>query len=101
MSAAMGAILFLIVDRCILRHDDSLRRAQLAAPVFVFLVSLVVALFTVYKGGKGLGLHKTSPGVAISVSIAVALVLAIPSYPFVTWWAQKITQAESKAADCE
>jgi phosphate/sulfate permease len=101
MSAVMGGILYSIVDRVILKHPDSMRRAKMAAPVFVFLVSLVVALFTVYKGGKGLGLHKTQPEVAISISIAAALVLAIPTYPFVNWWAAKIEGDLKAQEDCE
>lgn len=101
MSAAMGALLFLIVDRLILRHPNSLNRAKLAAPVFVFLVTLVVALFTIYKGGKGVGLHKTSPLIAISVSIAIALAFGIISYPFVSWWAAKLERTGPQAKDSE
>jgi len=52
-------------------------------------VTFVVALFTVYKGGKGLGLSKTSPEVAVAVSIALSLPFAAISFPFVTWWAGK------------
>ena len=50
MSAIMSFILYTVIDRAVLRHTDSLRRAKVAAPIFVFLVTLVVALFTVYKG---------------------------------------------------
>jgi len=98
MSAVMSCILFLTVHHLVLKHPDSLRRAKLSAPVFVFLITVVVALFTVYKGGKGVGLHKTSAEVAIGVSIGISLVAAIVSYPFVSWWAAKISKAEAKGA---
>jgi len=98
MSAAMSFILYTIIDRTVLRHTDSLRRAKVAAPIFVFLVTLVVALFTVYKGGKGVGLHKTSPEVAVGVSIGIAAVSAMTAYPFVGWWSAKIMKADAEAA---
>jgi len=98
LSAVMSFILYTIIDRLVLSHPDSLRRAKMAAPIFVFLVTLVVALFTIYKGGKGVGLHKTSAEVAIGVSIGIALVCAIVAYPFVSWWAQKIAKNDVEAA---
>lgn len=98
MSAIMSFILYTVIDRAVLRHTDSLRRAKVAAPIFVFLVTLVVALFTVYKGGKGVGLNKTSPEVAVGVSIGIAAVSAIIAYPFVGWWSAKIMKADAEAA---
>lgn len=89
LSGVMASILWLSLHHLVLKHPDSLRRAKLAAPVLVFLVTFVVALFTVYKGGKGLGLSKTTPEVAVAVSVALSLPIAAISFPFVTWWAGK------------
>lgn len=98
MSAVVGCLLFMLLRRVVLNHPDSLRRARLAAPVCVFTVSFVVALFTIYKGGKGLGLHKTSIGVALLASSLIALFLGGISYPFVSWWATKIETQLSEGA---
>jgi len=95
MSAIAGFGLYFTLKHIVLRHPDSLRRAKMAAPVVVFLMSFVVALFTIYKGGKGIGLHKTSLWVALVSSTGAALALAIAAYPFVSWWAAKITKLQS------
>jgi len=96
MSGFMAAFLWLSLYHLVLKHPNSLQRAKLAAPVLVFLVTFVVSLFTVYKGGKGLGLNKTTPEVAVGVSIAISLPLAAISYPFVTWWAGKVLAQNAK-----
>jgi sodium-dependent phosphate transporter len=97
MSAVCALGLRLIVHHAILKHgDDSLRRAKLAAPVFVFLVVFVIALFTVYKGGKGLGLHKTSLELALGVSFLIAAVAGAAAYPFVSWWAKKASEFQDQ-----
>lgn len=98
MSGVMAAVLWLSIYHLVLKHPNSLQRAKLAAPVLVFLVTFVVSLFTVYKGGKGLGLNKTTPEAAVGVSIAISLPLAALSYPFVTWWAGKVLTENAKGA---
>jgi len=93
MSGFVGCIVFLAVHHLVLKHSNSCHRARLAAPVFVFMVTFIVALFTIYKGGKGLGLHKTSFAVAIGISAAIGILFAAISYPFVKWWAAKVAKA--------
>jgi phosphate/sulfate permease len=65
------------------------------------MISFVVALFTIYKGGKGLGLHKTSPAVAIGISAGVSVLLGLLSYPFVGWWARKCEANMTKQEEAE
>jgi len=101
MSGIVGCGLCLILKTFVLSHSDSMRRARMAAPAVVFFVSFVVALFTVYKGGKGVGLHKTSVELALAISAGIAVVLAALSYPFVNWWASNISKdlaEDAKAA---
>jgi len=86
LSGLMSFFLWICLHHLVLKHADSLQRTKIAAPVLVFLVTFVVALFTVYKGGKGLGLNKTTPAIAIGVSIGISLPLAVAAYPFVIWW---------------
>lgn len=80
----------------ILKHDDALRRAKLSAPVLVFLITFVIALFTIYKGGKGLGLHETTAEVAFGASAGIGFVCGCAAYPFVAWWAARIENQEQK-----
>lgn len=96
MSAVMAAIMYLLVHHLILKHDNAVQRAKLSAPVFVFIITFVIALFTIYKGGKGLGLHKTSTGVAFGASIGIGLVCGCAAYPFVVWWASRLEKQEPK-----
>lgn len=94
LAGIMGFILYTCVKKLVLEHEDSLRRARLSAPVFVFLITLVLALFTIYKGGKGIGLHKTSPAVAVGASFGIAILSGIAAYPFVQWWGKKALEAQ-------
>jgi len=100
MSAFVGFIVYNIVNRFVLKSANSQQRARLSAPVFVFIVSFVVALFTIYKGGKGLGLHKTTMGVAIGISAGIGAFLAGVSFIFVQWWATRIDKM-LKAAEAK
>jgi len=96
MSAVMAAIMYLLVHHLVLKHDNAVQRAKLSAPVFVFIITFVIALFTIYKGGKGLGLHKTSTGVAFGASIGIGFVCGCAAYPFVVWWASRLEKQEPK-----
>jgi phosphate/sulfate permease len=58
-------------------------------------------LFTIYKGGTGVGLDETSVEVALISSSVIACVFASISYPFVRWWAAKVERrfADGVAAE--
>jgi len=101
MSCLASWAIYMIIKKCVLQHPDSMRRAKLATPIFVFIVTFVVALFTIYKGGKGLGLHKTTVGMAIGLSAAISTLAALAAYPFVSWWARKIMEKEGQAIPSE
>jgi sodium-dependent phosphate transporter len=96
MSAVAGALIYSLLYELVLKHRDSYRRAKLAAPVVVFFMTFVVALFTIYKGGKGVGLHKTTVPVALAVSFGIASLSAVMAYLFVPYWAKKIDEAQAK-----
>ena len=86
MSGIVGYMTYWLLQRFVLSADDVLARAKVAAPCIVFLLGLVVSFFTIYKGGKGIGLDDIETGVAIIVSIGIALFLALVSVPVVKWW---------------
>lgn len=107
LSCLVGFLSYLLLKHLVLKNEDSFRRAKMASPVFVFLLTFVVALFTIYKGAKGIGLDKTEPVIAFSVSFAIALAAAVVSYPLILRQAKFLEaqeaaeQAEKKVEDKE
>eukprot|EP00811_Abedinium_folium_P000589 NODE_1053_length_2630_cov_28.610068.p1 GENE.NODE_1053_length_2630_cov_28.610068~~NODE_1053_length_2630_cov_28.610068.p1 ORF type:complete len:530 (-),score=75.69 NODE_1053_length_2630_cov_28.610068:1041-2444(-) len=97
LSALVGFCSYMLLKRLVLAHDDSLRRARFAAPVLVFVMAFTVAMFTIYKGAKGIGLDETAPSVAIGISFLIGAIAAGVSFPFTSWHAKKL-QAETDAA---
>jgi len=89
-SAILSFILYSVIRYTVLRHDDSFRRAKIAAPILIVLMTFIVALFTIYKGAKGIGLNKTGPAVAIGISLGIAIIAGLVSLPFLKWWSDKL-----------
>jgi len=94
MSAIIGFVMYGSLSALVLKHDDSLRRAKIAAPFLVFLMTFVLAMFTIYKGAKGIGLNKTHPAVAVGASFGISALAGGLSYPFVIWWGKQIAARE-------
>jgi len=95
-SGLFAFILYVVIRHFVLQHDDSFRRARIATPVLVFLMTLIVAMFTIFKGAKGIGLHKIDPAVAVGISVGISAVAAAISVPFIKWWS---SQLEAQDAD--
>jgi hypothetical protein len=83
-----------LLKKLVLDPENVLARAKVAGPFIVFLMTLVVAFFTIYKGGKGIGLDDISPGAAVAVSCGIALLFGGLSIPMV-----KVAPGES-AIEC-
>jgi len=90
MSCIFGFVLYVTIRYFVLRHDDSFQRAKVATPILIFLMTFILAMFTIYKGAKGIGLHKTPPAIATGISIGIAAVAGVISIPFIKWWSSKI-----------
>ena len=74
-----GTIAFLIfssVQKLILRREDPLRYARRYVPVYMFLAGFTIALVTLFKGLKHVGID-LSPAQSYQVAIAVGLLIAI------------------------
>lgn len=97
LSAFLSFTLYSIIRFLVLNHDDSFRRAKIAAPILIVLMTFVVALFTIYKGAKGIGLHKTSPLMAVGLSLGVSVVAGALSIPFLKWWSDKLLARDLEA----
>ncbi|KAA3627064.1 MAG: anion permease [Proteobacteria bacterium] len=77
MAGTIAFLLFTSVQRLILETEDPLRNARRYAPGYIFLVGFVIALVTLLKGLKHIGLHLSSAEsytLAVVVGVAVAIV---------------------------
>jgi len=96
LSGVVGFISYTITKKCVLMQENSLSRAKVALPVMVFCMAFTVSLFTIYKGAKGVGLHKTSPLVAILSSFGISAVLAVISCPLMLRHAKYLEMKEKE-----
>ena len=69
-------LIYLSVQRLILRQEDPLARAKLFVPVYIFLAGFTITLVTILKGLKHVGLS-ISLGDAYLMAIAIAMVIAV------------------------
>lgn len=89
MSGAVGFITYWLLKKLVLSADDRavvLARSKIAGPFIVFIMTLVVAFFTIYKGGKGIGLDDIPTGVAAGLALGIAAFFGAASIPVVKWW---------------
>lgn len=70
MSGVIAYLLFTTVQRLILETDNPLRNAKRYVPVYIFIVGFIIALVTLFKGLKHVGL-KVSAAEAYSWAILV------------------------------
>jgi PiT family inorganic phosphate transporter len=69
-------LIYLSVQRLILRQEDPLARAKRFVPVYIFLAGFTITLVTILKGLKHVGLS-ISLGDAYLLAIAIAMVIAV------------------------
>lgn len=69
-------LIYLSVQRLILRREDPLARAKRYVPVYIFFAAFTITLVTILKGLKHVGL-KISIGDAYLMAIVIAVVIAI------------------------
>lgn len=81
LSMVAAAIMFHLMKTYILTREDSFQVSSKIAPFVASFTGFIIALFIFYKGGKGLGLHKTDLGEAIGWSALVAALIGVASVP--------------------
>ena len=83
LSMLCAAVMYTLIQKYILNLgvERSFDRSMKVLPVMIFLTAFVIALFVVYKGAKGVGMHKTDLGLAIAISLVVGGVLGLLSLP--------------------
>lgn len=75
-SGLIAFALFMSVQRLIFDTADPLKNAKRYVPVYIFLVGFIVALVTLFKGLKHIGLS-LSVGQSYLIAIAVGLVIMV------------------------
>ncbi|MGI9270559.1 MAG: inorganic phosphate transporter [Woeseiaceae bacterium] len=76
-SGFIAFLIYLSVQRLILRHDDPLTMAKRYVPVYIFLAAFTITLVTILKGLKHVGLDlslRDSYLLAIGIAVAIAVV---------------------------
>jgi PiT family inorganic phosphate transporter len=75
-------LIYLSVQKLILRHDDPLHRAKTYVPVYIFLAAFTMTLVTLLKGLKHVGLD-LEIGQAYLVAVGIAAVIAVVGALFI------------------
>ncbi|MDJ0699719.1 MAG: inorganic phosphate transporter [Woeseiaceae bacterium] len=73
-------LIYLSVQRLILRHEDPLHRAKTYVPIYIFFAAFTITLVTILKGLKHVGLDLAlgqSYAIAIGIAVSIALVGAL------------------------
>lgn len=80
-SGVVSSILFGSLRSLVLRNNNSQHRIKIAFPVLVSLTLIINSFFIIYKGAKGLGLHKIDFGIATLISCGIGLSGGLITYP--------------------
>tara|TARA_B100000809_G_scaffold257685_1_gene299688 strand:- start:206 stop:1741 length:1536 start_codon:yes stop_codon:yes gene_type:complete len=81
LAGGFSCMVFLVIQRLILHKRDMVGSAKKLAPFLVFLVFLTIALVTIYKGLKPLGLDKIGFGWALLGATGIGIVGMLISIP--------------------
>ncbi|MGI9202287.1 MAG: inorganic phosphate transporter [Woeseiaceae bacterium] len=79
-SGFIAYLIYLTVQKLILRHEDPLAMAKRYVPVYIFLAAFTITLVTILKGLKHVGLDISltdSYLLAIGIAVAIAVVGAL------------------------
>lgn len=75
-------LIFISAQRLIFDTDNPMKNAKRFVPVYMFITAMVIALVTIKKGLKHIGLH-LSTGEAWIVSIGVSLIIMVVGYFYI------------------
>ena len=77
LSGTMAFMLFTSVQKLILNTDDPLKNAKKYVPYYMFLAGFMIALVTLFKGLKHVGISFETPvSVAIAIGFGVLVMVA-------------------------
>jgi len=81
LAGGFSCLVFLAIQKLILHKRDMVGSAKKLAPFLVFLVFLTIALVTLNKGLKPLGLHKIGFGWALLGATGIGIIAMLISIP--------------------
>lgn len=76
LAGSIAYALFFSVQKLIIGTDDPLKNAKKYVPFYIFLVGFIIALVTMFKGLKHVGLELTT-GQCYAVAIGVGLLIMV------------------------
>ncbi|MCG7498217.1 inorganic phosphate transporter [Vibrio sp. Of7-15] len=82
ISGFFAYVIFISAQRLIFDTDNPLVNAKRFVPVYMFITTIVIALVTIKKGLKHVGLH-LSGGEAWAAAIAVSTIVMIGGYMYI------------------
>ena len=82
-SGIISSIVYGLTRKFVLRHNYESKRLNYIYPILVGTTLLINSFFIIYKGAKGLGLHKIEAGEAIGWSFLISSVGSIITIPLV------------------
>ncbi|CZF84791.1 phosphate permease [Grimontia sp. AD028] len=83
ISGVFAYAIFVSAQRLIFDTDKPLINAKRFVPVYMFLTAMIIAMVTIKKGLKHVGLH-LSTGEAVMVSIAVSSLIMMFGYVYIS-----------------
>jgi PiT family inorganic phosphate transporter len=95
ISGVIGAALYLSAQKLIFEHKDSFSRAKVWVPIYMFLCGAIIALVTITKGLKHVGLQMTAAQ-GYLVSVVVGLILVAVGYFYVNKVKPESADAEAE-----
>tara|TARA_Y100000992_G_scaffold241658_1_gene172539 strand:+ start:5593 stop:7041 length:1449 start_codon:yes stop_codon:yes gene_type:complete len=82
-SGIISSIVYGLTRKFVLRHNYESKRLNYIYPILVGTTLLINSFFIIYKGAKGLGLHRIEAAEAIGWSFLISSVGAIITIPLV------------------
>ena len=82
-SGMIACIVYSLTRTFVLRKDFNSNRINIAYPILIGSTITINTFFIIYKGAKGLGLHKTPLEVAFGVAFGGGLLFALATIPIV------------------
>ncbi|WP_407332135.1 inorganic phosphate transporter [Enterovibrio sp. 27052020O] len=83
ISGIFAYVIFLSAQRLIFDTDQPLINAKRFVPVYMFLTAMIIAMVTIKKGLKHVGLHLTT-GEAVMVSVALSALIMAFGYVYIS-----------------
>jgi len=82
-SGMIACIVYSLTRTFVLRKDFNSNRINIAYPILIGSTITINTFFIIYKGAKGLGLHKTPLEVAFGVAFGGGLLFSLATIPIV------------------